>query len=308
VWVGRQRYTPYGQVRYQWGSLPTTYNFTGQRLDGDTGLLYYGARYYDPALMRFVQADTLVPEPGNPQSLNRYAYVLNNPLKYTDPTSLFSEEEIMKYFGVSRWEDVLALFEKGGIYEGRWGWLETLRQAEAGTQVTVLDKLKVEGCNEWTGECRASATSLFQGTFFIGDDGKIYLKQDSGEVVPAEAIARLGTVYSLDNPNANPMFRSALIEASSKTYHIKVNWNKALDLLRLDELAVFTYATLATGATTITLVEAGIELCTTPIGCIGATFAFGGAYATGYATYVLWQNVTWPAWKRYFEESFQVTP
>ena len=81
---GRQRYYPYGQVRYQWGSLPTTYNFTGQRLDGDTGLLYYGARYYDPALMRFVQADTVVPEPGNPQALNRYAYVLNNPLKYID--------------------------------------------------------------------------------------------------------------------------------------------------------------------------------------------------------------------------------
>jgi len=73
-------------VRYQWGSLPTTYNYTGQRLDGDTGLLYYGARYYDPALMRFVQADTVVPEPGNPQALNRYAYVLNNPLKYTDPS------------------------------------------------------------------------------------------------------------------------------------------------------------------------------------------------------------------------------
>jgi hypothetical protein len=36
--------------------------------------------------MRFVQADTIVPEPGNPQSLNRYAYTLNNPLKYTDPS------------------------------------------------------------------------------------------------------------------------------------------------------------------------------------------------------------------------------
>ena len=58
---GRQRYYPYGQVRYLWGSLPTTYNFTGQRLDGSTRLSYYGARYYDPALMRFVQADPLPP-------------------------------------------------------------------------------------------------------------------------------------------------------------------------------------------------------------------------------------------------------
>ncbi len=37
-------------------------------------------------LGRFTQPDTLVPEPGNPQALNRYAYTLNNPLKYTDPS------------------------------------------------------------------------------------------------------------------------------------------------------------------------------------------------------------------------------
>ena len=49
-------------------------------------MYYYGARYYDPALGRFIAPDTIVPEPGNPQSLNRYAYVNNNPLKYTDPT------------------------------------------------------------------------------------------------------------------------------------------------------------------------------------------------------------------------------
>ncbi len=48
--------------------------------------MYYGARYYDAGLGRFISADTIVPSAGNPQSLNRYAYVLNNPLKYTDPT------------------------------------------------------------------------------------------------------------------------------------------------------------------------------------------------------------------------------
>ena len=44
------------------------------------------ARYYDPTLGRFVSADTIVPEPGNPQDFNRYAYVRNNPVRYTDPT------------------------------------------------------------------------------------------------------------------------------------------------------------------------------------------------------------------------------
>jgi RHS repeat-associated protein len=82
--TGNTQYFPYGATRS--GAVSTAYKFTGQRLDDSTGLYYYGARYYDPALGRFIQADTIVPEPGNPQALNRYSYVLNNPLKYTDPT------------------------------------------------------------------------------------------------------------------------------------------------------------------------------------------------------------------------------
>jgi hypothetical protein len=46
--------------------------------------MYYRARYYHPALGRFVSADTVVPEAGNPQALNRYAYGYNRPLFYVD--------------------------------------------------------------------------------------------------------------------------------------------------------------------------------------------------------------------------------
>jgi hypothetical protein len=49
-------------------------------------LYYYHARYYDPVLGRFVSADTIGVQSTNPQSLNRYSYVRNNPLKYVDPT------------------------------------------------------------------------------------------------------------------------------------------------------------------------------------------------------------------------------
>jgi len=46
--------------------------------------VFYNARYYDPALGRFAQADSLIP--GGAQGLDRYAYVTNNPIRYTDPS------------------------------------------------------------------------------------------------------------------------------------------------------------------------------------------------------------------------------
>jgi RHS repeat-associated protein len=60
--------------------------YTGQRFDAATGLYYYNARYYDPTLARFISPDTIVPGVGDPQAWNRYAYVLGNPLRYTDPS------------------------------------------------------------------------------------------------------------------------------------------------------------------------------------------------------------------------------
>jgi RHS repeat-associated protein len=81
--LGTIKYTPFGETRA--GDVPTDKLFTGQRLDS-TGLYYYGARYYDPTIGRFISADTIVPSPANPQSYNRYSYVLNNPLKYVDPS------------------------------------------------------------------------------------------------------------------------------------------------------------------------------------------------------------------------------
>jgi RHS repeat-associated protein len=52
----------------------------------ELGLLYYNARFYAPTLDRFISADTLIPNPANPQSYNRYAYVGNRPLNFSDPT------------------------------------------------------------------------------------------------------------------------------------------------------------------------------------------------------------------------------
>lgn len=59
--------------------------FTGKSKDSSTGLIYFGARYYDPNVGRFTSADSLGGNIAMPQTLNRYAYVSNNPTFYTDP-------------------------------------------------------------------------------------------------------------------------------------------------------------------------------------------------------------------------------
>jgi RHS repeat-associated protein len=82
--MGAIKYLPFGECRNS-PPYPTDILFTGQRLD-ETGLYYYNARYYDPTIGRFISADTIVPDPMNPQAFNRYSYCLNNPLKYIDPS------------------------------------------------------------------------------------------------------------------------------------------------------------------------------------------------------------------------------
>jgi RHS repeat-associated protein len=90
------RYKPWGEVRFTTASatLPTRYTFTGQYsyISDDAtdlgtagfGLLFYNSRWYDPALGRMAQADSIVP--GGVQGFDRYAYVNNSPVRYTDPT------------------------------------------------------------------------------------------------------------------------------------------------------------------------------------------------------------------------------
>lgn len=68
----------------------TSRGFTGHEQVDNLGLIHMNGRMYDPWVGRFVQADPIVQDYGNPQSLNRYSYVLNNPLSFTDPTGYAS--------------------------------------------------------------------------------------------------------------------------------------------------------------------------------------------------------------------------
>ena len=91
----------FGFCRKSTGNLNTDKLFTGQRLD-QTGLYFYNARYYDAEIGRFISADSIVPDWTNPQSLNRYSYCLNNPLRYVDPSGHDEKEYSSAQKGAAR--------------------------------------------------------------------------------------------------------------------------------------------------------------------------------------------------------------
>ncbi|WP_338367276.1 FG-GAP-like repeat-containing protein [uncultured Pseudoalteromonas sp.] len=63
--------------------------YTGHKELSDLGIIHMNGRIYDPTLGRFLQADPHIQAPMNSQNYNRYSYVLNNPLSYTDPSGYF---------------------------------------------------------------------------------------------------------------------------------------------------------------------------------------------------------------------------
>ena len=70
-------------------SAETHRGFTGHEMLDLVGLVHMGGRVYDPFTARFLSLDPFVQESDNLQNLNRYSYVLNNPLSFTDPSGFF---------------------------------------------------------------------------------------------------------------------------------------------------------------------------------------------------------------------------
>jgi RHS repeat-associated protein len=95
AWGGDLRtmkYYPYGAERSVSGDMITDKLFTGQQKEPEgvstLGLYNYGARFYSTLVGRFLSPDPVIAKLGDPQVLNRYSYVRNNPLIFVDPTGL----------------------------------------------------------------------------------------------------------------------------------------------------------------------------------------------------------------------------
>jgi RHS repeat-associated protein len=84
--VWKENYNPYGSRNVNASAeAGNRVSFHAKPLDQETGLSYFGARYYDPVLGRFMGTDSARFSAGNLHSFNRYAYGNNNPYRYVDP-------------------------------------------------------------------------------------------------------------------------------------------------------------------------------------------------------------------------------
>ncbi|HEX5414308.1 MAG TPA: RHS repeat-associated core domain-containing protein [Chloroflexota bacterium] len=137
--LDQMRYAAYGASRDAGSNLNTDHLFTGQTQDAAIGLYWYQSRAYDPAIGRFTQPDTVVPDPKNPQALNRYAYGLNSPVRMKDPSGhrvsdggnvgvlpsnpLDYSLDLLNYMGWQQRQEWLAQFQE---QYGTGGWFNNV--------------------------------------------------------------------------------------------------------------------------------------------------------------------------------------
>ncbi|NUN99154.1 MAG: VCBS repeat-containing protein [Saprospiraceae bacterium] len=171
-------YKPYGEIAVFEGQDGFRGKFTGKELDENAGLYYYGARYYNPAIGRFISADNFaVGGPDfSPAAYNRYAYAGNNPIIYIDPTgNIFGIDDAVIAIVV------LAISVAAGAYAGgaavnhnlnpaKWDWTspKTYLGIAAGAAIAFVGGEIGAGVVEALGEVVGTVTANVIGGALSG--------------------------------------------------------------------------------------------------------------------------------------------
>jgi|GEM_PF-1759524 RHS repeat-associated protein len=145
--LGTLSYDAFGAVRASSG-VASEFQFNGQQMDPADGLLYLRARYYNPAIGRFIMRDSNLGVPGAPQTLNRYVFSDNNPSTMWDPDG--------HWFGL---DDVIALV--GG--------------AIVGAGASIISQVISNGSINWeqVGVDAAIGSAAAEATLYTGPVGTV---------------------------------------------------------------------------------------------------------------------------------------
>lgn len=145
-------------------SPATSDGYTGHKMINDLNIIHMNGRIYDPTLGRFLQADPHIQAPMNSQSYNRYSYVLNNPMSYTDPSGYFFKslfKAVKKYWRVIA-AAAVTYFTAGAAAGWAAGW--GLTGATAGAVSGAI--AGAAGGFVATGSLRGALTGAFSGAAF----------------------------------------------------------------------------------------------------------------------------------------------
>jgi RHS repeat-associated protein len=181
------RYWPYGRVRRESGVERTDKLFTGQQEEmgaPDFGLYYYGARFYSTTLGRFISADPIVQAPFNPQNLDRYAYVLNNPLRYVDPTG-------------TMWDSNCRLFDNcqlDRVAFAEWRW--SIIAAGVPSDAVPSSMHLIAGLADGSISPFGPATYIGQGRGAYGANVPVDIQDEGGSVYTGGRDHFEGTIYA----------------------------------------------------------------------------------------------------------------
>jgi len=187
----RVEYLPFGEIWIEETDLATAgyipFRFTSKELDEETGLYYYGARYYEPTTSRWMSPDPAGFGLINPmdsdgelradysviEALNWYAYVSNNPVKYVDPAGLLEEDpaelagypKLFRGSGSGDLKDVTDQFPKAVFSNDETGFNSRLYQAEDGSYVLSIEGAHPLSIKDWGAATEQAISGSTEGQF-----------------------------------------------------------------------------------------------------------------------------------------------
>jgi len=171
----------------------TTRGFTGHEHIDSMGIINMNGRIYDAKLGRFLQADPFIQAPKNTQSLNRYSYVLNNPLSYTDPSGYFSLSKFFKKWGRLIVAAVASYFTFGWAGNLAWGMMPSTAAGVA-TSAAYTASAVIAG-----------ATAGFVGGAIISGNFKGAVKGAFTGAIFASVAGYFGNTYSVNRIAADSL-------------------------------------------------------------------------------------------------------
>ncbi len=167
-------------VMYQ---APSHQGYTGHHEMGDVDIIHMGGRIYDPTLGRFLQADPHIQAPHNTQNYNRYSYVLNNPMSYTDPSGYFFKK--LGKFVKKHWRTIASIVI--AVYLPGVSWIAELGTVGAGALTGFVSGAVA------TGSLKGALVGAFTGGMF----GELHnMAKGFTKVISHGAVGGIGSVLS----------------------------------------------------------------------------------------------------------------